>query len=227
MARLDYSVVIPVYNSAASLESLVPRLSAVFRDLNANFEILLVDDGSPNPMTWPTIEALALRYPELKPLRHEANRGQHHAFRTGLRQADGDYIITMDDDGEHRPEDIPLLLAEKQHDVVMAHPPSRKHWFEQWTSRLKMKVENLLWGHKKPLYVTAFCLFPQRVNQVMLKLETPYPVLSTLQMGATRDIVNVVTHASERLDAHSNYTFLKRLKLFVALVYSSLKLRRS
>jgi dolichol-phosphate mannosyltransferase/undecaprenyl-phosphate 4-deoxy-4-formamido-L-arabinose transferase len=227
MATPDYSVVIPVYNSSVSLRNLAARLETMFAAQKNSYELILVDDASPNSQTWPTIEALCAANLHIRALQHAENYGQHHAFRTGMRQARGQYVITMDDDGEHRPEDIPLLMAAREHDIVMARTDRRKRWFERTCSRIKMLIENFLFGKKIHVYVTSFCVFSQSINQAMLQLEAPYPVLSAMQLYVTRDIVNVPTPAGERLDAVSNYTFWKKVKLFAALLYSAFLLRRS
>lgn len=228
MAMLDYSVVIPVYNSTGSLANLATRLDAVFKKLQRTYEIILIDDGSPNPATWPAIEALCRENPQVKAMQHRRNFGQHAAFFCGLRHALGQWIVTMDDDGEHRPEDLPALIAQAAHDVVMAKPPARvKSLADRLTSRLKMWFENKTFGMRNPVYVTSFCLFSQEVSQAMLQVRTPYPLLSAAQFYVTRDIVNVPVEASVRMESVSGYTFFKRMRLFGALVinHSSLLLR--
>ena len=114
MPDINFSVVIPVYNSNRSLPELVKRLHAVFRDkLAETYEIILVDDGSPRPETWETLRSVATGDPLVRTFRLAKNFGQGCALLCGLDKARGKWIITMDDDLQHRPEDIPLLAAHR------------------------------------------------------------------------------------------------------------------
>lgn len=104
------SLVIPVYNEAGNLTPLVATAIAVMKDLSRPFEILLVNDGSTDG-TAAEIAAAAQRWPECRELRLDQNRGQAIALLAGLRAARGEWIATMDGDGQNDPRDLPTLFA--------------------------------------------------------------------------------------------------------------------
>lgn len=106
----QYSVVVPVYNSAKTLEELCARIESTFQKLNASFQIVLVNDNSSDD-SWPVIRNLKKKYGEkLMAVRLRKNFGQHKALLCGFQFAKGDYIITIDDDLQFFPEDIELLI---------------------------------------------------------------------------------------------------------------------
>src|SRR5688572_18415751 len=106
------SIVIPVFNSRLT-SALADRIAAVFAERPESHEIIFVDDGSTDPAVWPELEQLARGRPRVKAIRLSKNFGQSAATLCGLNEANGDYIITMDDDLEHDPESIPKFLELK------------------------------------------------------------------------------------------------------------------
>jgi dolichol-phosphate mannosyltransferase len=123
----EISVVAPVYNQRAeTLIELVRRLSATIGTITADFEIILVDDGSVND-AWPTIGKMALDDPKVRGFRFARNFGQHVAITAGLDHADGNWVVVMDADLQDRPEVIPELYAKAQegYDVVFVNRAQR------------------------------------------------------------------------------------------------------
>ncbi len=108
--NLRVSVVLPVYEEAASLDGLIRRIEAVLRKERLSFEIVAVDDGSKDE-TRQILHDLASRHRRhLVVVRHLVNKGNGAALRSGIRVARGEIVVTMDADGQHAPEDIPTLL---------------------------------------------------------------------------------------------------------------------
>lgn len=106
------TVVLPVFEEASLLEDLVGRIEATLRAKRLTFEIVAVDDGSKDE-TEEVLRELASRHRRhLVVVRHLINRGNGAALRSGIRVARGEIVVTMDADGQHSPEDIPLLLRE-------------------------------------------------------------------------------------------------------------------
>jgi dolichol-phosphate mannosyltransferase len=103
------SLVIPVYNEAGNILPLVEKTVPVLAALNRPFEIILVNDGSTDPTSAEIADA-ATRWPQVRELRMEKNSGQAVALLTGLRAAQGDFLLTMDGDGQNDPRDYPALL---------------------------------------------------------------------------------------------------------------------
>lgn len=127
-SRPAVSVVVPVYNSEALLRDLVRRLEPVLRDAAAAFELVLVNDGSRDG-SWALIDELRHHHSWIRGLDLIRNYGQHNALLCGIRAAAHEVIVTMDDDLQHPPEEIPKLLAELQPgvDVVYGAPATEVH----------------------------------------------------------------------------------------------------
>ena len=125
-ARHSISVVTPVYNSEASIAELCRRLSEVLPRIATEYEIILVNDGS-RDRSWETISELSSRFSTVRGLNLMRNYGQHNALLCGIRAAKYDVIVTMDDDLQHPPEEIPRLLEqlEQGFDVVYGAPEAR------------------------------------------------------------------------------------------------------
>jgi len=107
---MEYSVVVPVFNSEASLEELFSRLIKVFDDIGKPYELIFVDDGS-NDGSWEILKKIKREYPDhFTAIRLAKNFGQHSATFCGFTFAKGNYIITLDDDLQCPPEEIPRLI---------------------------------------------------------------------------------------------------------------------
>jgi glycosyltransferase involved in cell wall biosynthesis len=100
------SVTIPIYNSVEILPVLLQRLDVVLPTLSARFEVILLDDGSPDD-SWNVILRLSREYHWLRGVNLMRNYGQHNALLCGIRMAAYETIITMDDDRQHSPEEVP------------------------------------------------------------------------------------------------------------------------
>ncbi len=124
----EISVVVPSYGCLACLEALCARLDTVLRALVPSYEIVIVDDRSPDN-SWPLIEALATRYAAVRGIRLSRNFGQQIAITAGLEAARGNYVVVMDCDLQDPPERIPDLYNEvrKGFDLVMAKRVERTH----------------------------------------------------------------------------------------------------
>lgn len=126
----DFSIVIPVYNAANSLVSLVNNLHELFTEKKAVFEIILVNDNSQDD-SWQIINSLKKEYPHsIIGIHLSRNYGQQNATLCGIVQSKGQWVVTMDDDWEHLPNDIELLLehAIKNHfDVVYGVIPRMRY----------------------------------------------------------------------------------------------------
>jgi glycosyltransferase involved in cell wall biosynthesis len=104
------SAVVPVYNAELSLDELVARLSSVLPTITSRWEIILVNDGSADG-SWPVIERLAAASAHVVGIDLARNSGQHNALLAGIRAAQCDVIVTLDDDLQNPPEEIPKLIA--------------------------------------------------------------------------------------------------------------------
>ncbi|QTN39146.1 glycosyltransferase family 2 protein [Cryomorphaceae bacterium] len=224
----QYSVVIPVYNSLNSLGDLTDRLTAVFSGLDASFELVYVDDCSPNPKTWPKLLELSAQ-PNVRAIRLTRNFGQQAATICGLEHALGDWVITMDDDGQHAPEDIPKLIQERNHDVVIGQLQEKKHTLsKRFFSWVKARFDRIILDKPKGLRLSAFRLIRRETVENMLQLvRTPYPFLPAMMFYVTKDIVGVPVGHFDRSEGKTGYTLRSMFRLFKNLLInnSSLLLR--
>jgi len=117
---VELSVVIPVYGCRDSLDALHRRLTASLEQVGQNYEIVLVDDRSPDG-SWATLEELAARDPHVRAFRLSRNFGQHAAITAGLAQSRGRYTVVMDCDLEEPPEEIPRLYAKAREGFEIVH----------------------------------------------------------------------------------------------------------
>lgn len=150
MEKIEYSVVIPVFNSESALVELTNQLIEVFDKINRSWELILVDDHSTDA-SWKTIISLKKRFPKIiKGIHLARNYGQHNATLCGLSKAKGSFIITMDDDLQHSPDDIPLFIAKYKKDndeIIYGVRPAPKdglikRFFRAWLKSTGKKQNN-------------------------------------------------------------------------------------
>jgi undecaprenyl-phosphate 4-deoxy-4-formamido-L-arabinose transferase len=122
------SVVVPVYNSQETLAALIDQLDRVLTNLEGNFEAILVNDGS-RDNSWAVISDLAKQFDWINGINLMRNYGQHNALLCGIRAARYDVTVTIDDDLQHPPSEIPKLLVEldRGYDVVYGTPATEQH----------------------------------------------------------------------------------------------------
>src|SRR5438445_9585573 len=118
--RPELSVVVPSYGCLGCLEELCTRLERVLSKMGLSFEVVIVDDRSPDN-SWPLTESLARRHPSVRGIRLSRNFGQHIAITAGLAGARGQYVVVMDCDLQDPPEGIPELFAKMKegYDLVL------------------------------------------------------------------------------------------------------------
>ncbi|MFG1686357.1 glycosyltransferase family 2 protein [Nonomuraea sp. NPDC049269] len=227
---MSVSVVIPCFRSARILPVLVPRLISVLDDLSVRHEVILVVDGSPDD-TWETAVDLANRIDAVQALHLSRNYGQHNALVAGIREAQFDIVITMDDDLQHPPEQIPLLLAALEGDrldVVYGVPHDEEHGFlRSLASRsIKAGMANAL-GIRTARAIGAFRAFRTRLRDGFEELSGPHASLDVALSWVTTKVGSVGVHMNERSDGKSNYTIgrLVRHTVNMLLGYSTAPLR--
>lgn len=218
-----YSIVVPVYNTAQSVVELVERVNRVFSDsIKEEFEIILVDDCSPRKETWPSLVALADKYEFVRVIQLMRNFGQQSATMCGFEYSRGKFIITMDDDLQHRPEDIPLLVENKEHDIVVAQMMNKKHSvFKKITSRIKGWFDRILIGKPRNVQLSSFRLINRSVIAGMLKIRTSNPFIPALMFYVSKDVIGVNVEHDVRKEGSSNYTFRRMVRLFSNLIINN------
>ena len=216
---MKYSVVIPVYNTVGPLRELVARIGDTFRSIDTQYEIIMVEDCSQNAETWTTLESLALSNPEVIAVQLSRNFGQQPATLCGLAESTGDFVITMDDDLQHSPEDIPLLIAKNDHDIVIGQFSEKKHGlFKRIASKIKSYFDTILIGKPRHIKLSPFRMINRTTVDGMLTISTASPFIPALMFHVSKDVVGVTLEHNHRQEGKSNYTFGKMLGVFNNLI---------
>ena len=222
--QIECSVVIPVYNSNDSLSELVERLERVFcQDVKRSYEIVMIDDCSPNQKTWTTMSLLASRHKSVRCVQLMRNFGKAGAVLCGFQEARGKYVITMDDDLQHRPEDISVLFEKKDHDVVLGSFREKNHGtLACLGSHVKGWFDQIIMGKPKDIQMSPYKLFKSHVVKQMLKIKTSHPFIPALMYYVTKDVVAVEISHDPRKYGKTGFTLRKRLaQLFRLLINNS------
>jgi glycosyltransferase involved in cell wall biosynthesis len=231
MQRVHYSVVIPTYRGAGTMVELLERLTRVMRGLSKGFEILLVDDCSPDD-TWEVIKGLAPAYPELRALRLMTNVGQYAAILCAFEHVRGNFIITMDDDLQQPPEEIPKLIQgmaeHPEMDGVIGTFQTKEHSFWRRLGSSLVGFINRCVSHKpRDLQTTNFRLLRRCLVEAVAAHHTRNPVLGPLILRNTQALINVPVAHHPRSTGRSGYSLYKLIKLTMdhVLNYSTLPLK--
>lgn len=207
-----YSVVVPVYNSEHTLTELYTRLEKVFREnVRCPFELILVDDGSKDH-SFEIMTQLREKDPRVKIIQMARNFGQHPALLCGFSHAKGDFIITMDDDLQHPPEEIPKLINvmdERQDvDVIIASYEGRKHnLIRRLGTKVSVWATSRMLGKDPNLQITSFRLIRRFLVDAILQTNTYQPQIGNLLVQTSNRIINVPVHHAARAYGKSGYSF--------------------
>jgi dolichol-phosphate mannosyltransferase len=166
------SIVTPVYRAANGLDELHRRLTSVLEKEQLDFEIVLVEDGSPDASA-AAVERIARSDARVTGVLLSRNFGQHAAILAGIAEASGDLVVVMDCDLQDRPEDIPLLIAKLRegHDVVIARREARTTgFFKRTASRLWFWILNLFSDIQIERGAASFSILRRAVVDALLKM---------------------------------------------------------
>ena len=210
-SRGTCSVVIPVFNSERTLAELVVQLAQTLPTLSVDYEVILVNDGS-RDCSWDIICQLSQDYPWVRGINLMRNYGQHNALLCGIRAAKYEVIVTMDDDLQHPPEEIPKLLGKlaKGYDVVYGTPQKEQHgiWRDLASRVGKLALQSAM-GAETARKVSAFRAFRAQVRDAFANYQGPFVSIDVLlTWGTIRFAAVPVGHDPRRIGV-SNYTFRK------------------
>lgn len=213
----DVSVVVPVYGCADCLGALEQRLRAVLDDNVRAWELVLVDDQSPDG-AWERIEEIAARDGRIRAIQLSRNFGQHAAITAGLAEARGERVIVMDCDLQDPPEEIPRLLAAARegYDVVLTRRDRRRQaWHRRVGARLYLRTRNALVGTHVDIEHATLSLITRAVVDAFLSLgDRDRHYLLILHWLGFRRTVLPLTH-QERVAGRSSYTLSKLVRVAV------------
>ena len=218
-AMPELSVVIPVYRSRETICPLVERLLAVLRTLDVTHEIILVNDGSPDD-TWSVVQQLQQQHSEqVIAINLMRNFGQHNALMCGFRQARGEYIVTMDDDLQNPPEEIPKLwqhIRQTKMDLVYGQYDGKEH--ASWRNLGSLIVNafyRLVFDTSRT--VTAFRIIRRPLVQSILSYDLNFTYIDGLLAWNTQRVGEVLVKHQPRATGRSGYSLGKLLSLSLNL----------
>jgi glycosyltransferase involved in cell wall biosynthesis len=231
MRAFTYSVVIPVFNSEPIVGTTIDRTVAFFEAQHLRYEVILVNDGSTD-RSWEVLRAAAQRYPHVRAINLLRNYGQHNANLCGLREAKGDYVVTMDDDLQNPPEEIIHLIREAMNGSDVVFGKFRRK--QAATHRnLGSKVIGLMnrriFNQPPDLVVSNFRILRRDVVDRISASRSAYPYITGQALLYSSRRSNVEVEHAPRPVGKSNYSPIRigRLVLRILFSYSLFPLRFS
>ncbi len=212
---VEISIVSPVYRAETIIDNLVERIVGAVSKLTDSYEIILVEDCSPDD-SWNKIQENCNRNSKVKGIKLSRNYGQQHAIQAGLDASTGKYIVTMDCDLQDQPEEIEKLLSKSKEgfEIVVASRKNRQDdFFKKFLSRIFYATLGYLTETKQDRTVANFVCYQRNAIEAMAMVKDHnryYPMLQQL-VGFNYEKVEI-EHA-EREDGSSSYSFGKRLRL--------------
>ncbi len=216
------SIVIPVYNSVATIAELFGALAGL--RLDGGIEIILVNDGSSD-----SSHEVCSRLVEDAPVRaiyveHMRNYGEHNAVMTGLRHASGAHVITMDDDLQNPPDEVLRLYdytRQNGFDVVYTRYASKAHaGWRNLGSRFANRVADRLLDKPRGLYLSSFRCMSAAAARAVTDYRGPYPYIDGLLMQVTQRIGSLEVRHLPRAEGVSNYNLRRLTRLWLNLATS-------
>jgi undecaprenyl-phosphate 4-deoxy-4-formamido-L-arabinose transferase len=220
MSEHSLSVVIPVFNSEPILPELLERLQAVLVQIGWPYEIILVNDGSRDG-SWQVVQELARHWPHVLGIELMRNFGQHNALLCGIRAARHSILVTMDDDLQHLPEELPRLLTKlaEGHDVIYGTPDREQHGlWRNLASRLTKFAMQRAMGVKGGLQISALRVFHAQLREAFQNYRGAHVSIDVLLSWATTRFAAITVSQQPRLVGKSNYTLRKLISHAVNLI---------
>jgi polyisoprenyl-phosphate glycosyltransferase len=226
---MHLSIISPVYNGEFILHELIERIHRAVEPLNHDFEIILVDDFSPD-RSWEIIERLVAKFPKVRGIKLSRNFGQHYAITAGLDDAKGEWVVVMDCDLQDLPEEIPNLYAKAQegNDVVLARRIIRKDgFFKKLSSKLFYRTLAWLTGSQQDESIANFGIYHKKVIVEIVKMRESIRYFPTMVrwVGFKQTSISVNHGANEDRKSSYNFKRLFNLALDIILAYSDKPLR--
>ncbi len=224
---MNISVVVPVYRGESLIEPLVGRLAEALPKFSKKYEVVLVNDGSPDD-SWGVIQKLSRKHKWVRGIRLMRNYGQHNATLCGVRAARYEVTVTLDQDLQHPPEEIPALLAKlENYDVVYGAPKRLPQGFLR--NVVTANTKNILarvMGVPSVKNISAFRAFRTDLRNAFTNFQSPTLIIDVLLSWGTSKFTSVEV-GIEKPEERSNYGFsgLVKAALLILTGYSTAPLR--
>jgi len=212
---MELSIVSPVYHGEKMLNELVQRIHAAIKELTDDYEIILVNDCSPD-LSWQKITEICSHDKKVKGINLSRNFGQPYAITAGLSYAAGEYVAVIDCDLQNKPEDLPAMYrkAKEGYDIVSARRVVREDTFlKRLSSATFHRVYDFLSGFKTDKAVAEFGIYSRKVVKVYCSIPEYSRSFVELvhTLGFKKTTVDVLH--DHRLEGESSYNLYRLLKL--------------
>lgn len=226
---MNVSVVVPVYKGSDTITSLAEEVGKVLPGVADQFELILVNDGSPDE-SWDVISNLAEKHPWVFGIDLMRNYGQHNATLCGIREAHYEIIVIMDDDLQNPPHEIPKLLEKlnEGYDVVYGVAKKRQQvWWKSLASVIVKRAIAYVMGLHTIRDIGAFKAFRTDLRNSFADFKSPDVLVDVLLSWGTSRFASVVVEEAPRTAGTSNYNLFKLFKvsLLVLTSYTTIPLR--
>lgn len=212
------SFIIPCYRSENTISHVVTEITDKMQQMaRYEYEIVLVNDCSPDG-TLASIRRLCEEHQNVKGISFARNFGQHAALMAGLRHADGDYVVCLDDDGQTPADEVDKLLdkLEEGYDAVYAKYEHKHHsGFRNLGSKINELMTRVMLDKPADLFISSYFAVRRFIVEDMIRYENSYPYVIGLVLRATKNITNVVVQHRDREEGMSGYTLKKLLGLWL------------
>lgn len=211
----NISIVSPVYRAEKMVKKLVEEIQLAMSQLDLDYEIILVDDRSPDN-SWEVMKQLSSKFPEVKSIRLSRNFGQHPTIMAGLAEAKGEWIVVMDCDLQDQPKEIKnlYLKALEGYEIVVAKREKRKDGlFKKTSAKLFYRVFNYLSGIEINNEVANFGIYNKKVIKSISLINDHIKFFPLFINWVGYKSTSIVVEHSEREDGKSSYDIFKLISL--------------
>ena len=216
---MKLSVIIPVYNSSSIISKLTNNIKEEIVKIQviSNYQIILVNDCS-DDNSWKEISKICNNEQHVIGINLMKNYGQHNAIMAGINISDGDYVILMDDDFQHSPNQIKKLISkiEEGYDVCYTNYKDNKYnSFKILGSKLNKKISNFLINKPSDIYLSSFKCFTKKICNEIKKYDGPFVYIDGLIFDVTKNVTSVDVEHLDRMDGKTNYNIFKLISLWL------------
>ena len=214
------SIVSPVYKAENIISELIERIEKAVAPITEQYEIILVDDGSPDH-SWNAIKEAALVNKKIKAIKLSRNFGQHHAISAGLDHANGEWVVVMDCDLQDQPEEIPKLLKKAQEgfEVVLARRIQRKDsWLKKIYSKVFYKTLGYLTGTRQDSSVANFGIYNKNVIHELRKMKERIRYFPAMVSWLGFNVTKLDVEHAHRFEGKTTYNFSKMMDLALSII---------
>ena len=216
------SIVSPVYRAEKILPILVSEINLVMERIGEDYEIILVDDRSPDN-SWEVMKVPSSQNPKIKSIRLSRNFGQHSAIFAGLTKTKGDWVVVMDCDMQDQPKEIAKLYkkALEGYDIVLGQRENRKDKFlKKLSSKLFYKVFNYLSGGHFNNEIGNFGIYRKKAIDSILNINDYIKFFPLFINWVGFKSVSIPIEHGEREEGKSSYSISRLLKLAFNVIIS-------